>query len=355
LLKKYCAVFFALVICVSLTQSLKARDTALHGGVGALGGWALGDPGAGAVGAITGELMGQSLAGMGFSQEIVQPFSQAASALTAGALNLDPSVAAFSGGIAVQENVLAVVLVVAGVAMTAYELYETYDIYSKHGLKAALQHVGIGLAIGAAGGVTIKAAGKAMRYVNWQTALAGTPGLQTLMTTLESTARSVAKWDAGVTHKISEITRSTLGQRQAKHFIFEKESLNLKGVWEQAPVRRGEAIEKALGQNLHQNFPVIDKVKDRVATSIKSVDLGAPTYQDPGKLASKLKNYVDKVAEFEWGRVLRQEVQFGKHFDRRALELAVPPHATFSQWRVLQDLRTYSASKGVELVITPIK
>ena len=42
----------------------------------------------------------------------------------------------------------------------------------------------------------------------------------------------------------------------------------------------------------------MDKFADGVATSIKSIDLNAATYQDASALASKIDGYVDKVADF---------------------------------------------------------
>lgn len=69
------------------------------------------------------------------------------------------------------------------------------------------------------------------------------------------------------------------------------------------PVVRGEMIERQLGQNLHKNFPVIDRFQDGIATSIKSIDLNSATYQNPAKLTSVLTRYVDKVAEFKGGHM----------------------------------------------------
>jgi hypothetical protein len=48
-------------------------------------------------------------------------------------------------------------------------------------------------------------------------------------------------------------------------------------VWKLGWAARGRLIEKELGANLHPNFPVIDKFRNGVATSIKSIDLNAAT------------------------------------------------------------------------------
>ncbi|MEO6062344.1 MAG: RHS repeat-associated core domain-containing protein, partial [Thermoflexales bacterium] len=51
-------------------------------------------------------------------------------------------------------------------------------------------------------------------------------------------------------------------------------------VWKMRPFDRGQAIEDLLGRspNLVRNFPGIDRFTNGVATSIKSIDVGAKTY-----------------------------------------------------------------------------
>jgi hypothetical protein len=55
-------------------------------------------------------------------------------------------------------------------------------------------------------------------------------------------------------------------------------------VWGLGPTARGNAIEVLLGGNLPRTFPVIDRFLNGVATSIKSIDLRAITYQNPANL-----------------------------------------------------------------------
>jgi hypothetical protein len=68
--------------------------------------------------------------------------------------------------------------------------------------------------------------------------------------------------------------------------------------WKLGWAARGRYFEDQLGRTLHPNFPTIDKFSDGIATSIKSVDLNAATYQDTARLTSRLNKYVDDVAEF---------------------------------------------------------
>lgn len=60
----------------------------------------------------------------------------------------------------------------------------------------------------------------------------------------------------------------------------------VQSVWQMRPFERGVAIENMLGRSpqLAQNFPVIDRWNNGVATSIKSIDLMAKSYQNTGTL-----------------------------------------------------------------------
>ena len=122
----------------------------------------------------------------------------------------------------------------------------------------------------------------------------------------------------------------------------------LQEVWKLLPFERGQAIEQALGHNLSSKFPVIDKFDNGLATSIKSIDLGAPTYQDAGKLASTIKGYINKVSDFDGGahggfRILPGETT------GRALDLAIPSLGTATQKIALQEMMEYAAQQGVKL------
>jgi hypothetical protein len=46
------------------------------------------------------------------------------------------------------------------------------------------------------------------------------------------------------------------------------------------------------------NFPVIDDFLNGVATSIKSLDATLPSYQQAGAIASRLRSYAQKLANF---------------------------------------------------------
>jgi hypothetical protein len=79
---------------------------------------------------------------------------------------------------------------------------------------------------------------------------------------------------------------------------------------------RGRYFEDRAGRTLHRNFPVIDKIPDGIATSIKSMDFRAATYQKTTPFTYRLKLYVGEASEFVGGELGKDVVQAFGH--RRA-------------------------------------
>jgi hypothetical protein len=98
----------------------------------------------------------------------------------------------------------------------------------------------------------------------------------------------------------------------------------------------------------------VDKWENGVATSIKSVDLSAVTYQNPSALASKLKGYVDSVAGFNgrnWDGVFIRS----RDITGRALEVAIQPGVgSTAQRAVFDQIQQYATTKGVKLIISEV-
>ena len=76
-------------------------------------------------------------------------------------------------------------------------------------------------------------------------------------------------------------------------------------VWKLGWGLRGQKINEAFGDpTFPSNYPVIDKIPNGVATSVKSIDLNAATYQNEASLANRLNKLIDDVREFNgvtWG------------------------------------------------------
>jgi uncharacterized protein RhaS with RHS repeats len=122
-------------------------------------------------------------------------------------------------------------------------------------------------------------------------------------------------------------------------------------VWTLGPALRGRAIEQALGQSLPTNYPVIERYVNGVATSIKSIDLSAATYQNITAFSNTLTGYVNSIANFtsvNWGAVQLA----GYPVTTRILTLATPSAGTAAQQSAINQIVQYGASRGV--TVNPI-
>jgi len=100
------------------------------------------------------------------------------------------------------------------------------------------------------------------------------------------------------------------------------------------------------------NFPVIDRFANGIATSIKSLDVNAATYQNAATLNRTVNGYIDSVANFG-GRACAGVNVPGSSITGRALDLAVPGAGSAAQQSVLNQAVQYGASRGVTVnVIT---
>ena len=117
--------------------------------------------------------------------------------------------------------------------------------------------------------------------------------------------------------------------------------------------QRGYTIEDELG-GWGDNFPTIDKFPNGVATSIKSIDLEATSYQNTSRLASRVRGYIDKVAKFNGADANGREI-LARDIEGRALELAVQPGVTTTAQRaILDQMASYAKSQGVDLKIVEV-
>ena len=126
-------------------------------------------------------------------------------------------------------------------------------------------------------------------------------------------------------------------------------------VWKKGPAKRGEIIDDALGNNLGRNFPVIDKLENGVITSIKSMDLSAPSYQKSRDIYNKLKRDVDKLDEFKKQEWNNKSIRSNDYSSKR-LEIAIPDmEITVEQRKGLEMIKEYTRNKGIETTIIVVK
>ena len=122
--------------------------------------------------------------------------------------------------------------------------------------------------------------------------------------------------------------------------------------WELGWSARGFYFSERLGANLPRNFKGIDAFVNGVATSIKSIDLRAATYQDATTLAYRLNDYVNKLVFYDGGR-LGTIVINSSQISSRVLSLAVPRGTmTAAQRGAMEAARLRARAFDIELIVT---
>jgi hypothetical protein len=106
--------------------------------------------------------------------------------------------------------------------------------------------------------------------------------------------------------------------------------------WKLGWADRGWYFDVRLGRTLHKNFPVIDKIPNGIATSIKSIDLGAASYQNMTVLIRRLSEYTGEVSEFVGGKMGNDVVKLSD-IQGRALEVAIPKGTMTPKQREIVD------------------
>jgi len=80
------------------------------------------------------------------------------------------------------------------------------------------------------------------------------------------------------------------------------------------------------------------------------MDLRGKSYQDPAKILSQGRKYIDQVADFD-GCTMGDIVIRAEHITERVLRLAVPPGATEAQKSALRSLIEYGKQNGVKVEV----
>jgi RHS repeat-associated protein len=122
-----------------------------------------------------------------------------------------------------------------------------------------------------------------------------------------------------------------------------------RSVWKLNPLKRGLEIEKMLGGNLPKNFPVIDKFVEGEATSIKSIDLTAKSYNEGNGLFNTLKGYINKLEDFKGAQRGRTIIE-NSDITSKVLEVGIQPgKATLDQWEQISNAMKYAKEQDINL------
>ncbi|MEM6273248.1 MAG: hypothetical protein AAF998_27825 [Bacteroidota bacterium] len=215
------------------------------------------------------------------------------------------------------------------------------------------------LAVGSAGiGTAVKGA------------LAGLKGLKTAMGAFAKGGATAFRAARGAILQVMEMAYALVRSGSKKAQAFGKKFTELlqrllrignggrsRGVWDLPPFARGRALETRFPINLPGNYPTIDyfDYSRGIASSVKSIDLLAGSYQTPAKLNAVLRKYVRQVSQFvgrgRWGGALPIR---SRDINGRRLDLVIPPGGTAEQTQIVQGLVAYGNSlpNPVEVVIT---
>jgi len=128
--------------------------------------------------------------------------------------------------------------------------------------------------------------------------------------------------------------------------------------WTYGWARRGQYFDQLLRDgSLPALFRTIDNFTDGVATSIKSIDLNAATYQDAARLTYRLNQYVDDLGDYEGGEMSDTIVELSDITDR-VLNLVVPKGSmTATQLAAIENARVRAMITNrypVKIIITPL-
>jgi large repetitive protein len=134
-------------------------------------------------------------------------------------------------------------------------------------------------------------------------------------------------------------------------------------VWNATPFVRGRLIEEGILGRLPstlqagvKNFPVIDDFFRGVATSIKSIDVTAKTYQNTSSLIYKIMRDAGKLAAFDGAEYGGYQVA-AHEVEKRVLVVVVEEGAVTAEQAealVQATRQARAAYPGVEIAITPM-
>ena len=125
-------------------------------------------------------------------------------------------------------------------------------------------------------------------------------------------------------------------------------------VWMDTAVIRGKKIDRILGNNLGDNFPVVDRLENGKLISIKSIDLSAKTYQTQSKLYGKLAKDVRALDGFT-GKRWAKKVIMEDQYTSKALQIAIPRMTiTKEQKMALDAVKLYAEERKIDTIITVV-
>jgi hypothetical protein len=127
-------------------------------------------------------------------------------------------------------------------------------------------------------------------------------------------------------------------------------------IWKLGWGLRGQKFNELFGDpTFPSNYPVIDKIPNGIATSVKSIDLNAASYQKDAILTYRLEDFVARVRGFDgadWGDLSIKKTDIAD----RAVQLVVPKGSmTDAQRIVIEEVRGIAIrhkTRPVDIIIS---
>ncbi len=122
------------------------------------------------------------------------------------------------------------------------------------------------------------------------------------------------------------------------------------------PAVRGGVVELLRGSpNSFRFTQVIDNFRNGIATSVKSIDIFAKSYQNLSNLVSRLSGFVSQLANYRGGLTPAGQIRAGQ-ITGRTLQIVLPKgQLTAEQLKVLADVAREAARQGVRVEYYQIK
>ncbi len=123
--------------------------------------------------------------------------------------------------------------------------------------------------------------------------------------------------------------------------------------WKMGWAKRGKFFDKVYGKGtLNPLSRTIDDFEAGIATSRKSIDLNAATYQDFARLTSRLNSYIGKLAEYT-GTTYGGDVVRSSEIAGRVLQVIIPKGSMSQVQRAaIEAARERARNVGINLIIT---
>ncbi len=126
----------------------------------------------------------------------------------------------------------------------------------------------------------------------------------------------------------------------------------LRKIWNMGPLARGLILERWLGANLPQGFRIFDRLSKcgKIITSIKTIKLSSPSYQNPNRLRSLIMGYVNKVRNAS-GTIRQGRTSINVDGMERGLHIGLDSVGTPGQQRVLADILETVTDIKIEITV----